>query len=76
MLFFLQLAVLFSFMGPGVPSLVVFLLRPCLHCPVRSTGAATLRAPLTFCEALFTRASKPLRSHTLALLCRPVRLAS
>ena len=51
MLFCLQLAVLFSFVGPGVPSLAVFLLRPCLHCPVRGTGAATLRAPSTLCEA-------------------------
>ena len=39
-------------MGPWVPSLDVFLLS-CLHCPVRGTGAATPRAPLTSVRPCF-----------------------
>ena len=64
MLFCLLLAVLFSFIGPGTLLQLFLLLRPCLHCPVRGTGAATLRKPLTFCEAWCPRASR-LSSRTL-----------
>ena len=53
---------------------LLFLLSPCLHCPVGGIGAASPLAPLTSCEALFPRASKTLRSYTVALLCRRVRL--
>ena len=37
---------------------------------MRGTGAATPRPPLTVCEASFPRASRPLRSCSMALLCR------
>ena len=52
-----------SWVAGSLPWLFL-LLRPRLHCPVRGIGAATLRAPLTFCEALSPRASR-LSSRTL-----------
>ena len=58
-----------SLMGPWVPSLAVFILvMLALSCAKhwRRDPAGTTHV----CEALFPRASRPLRSYTLALLCR------
>ena len=43
----------------SLPWLFLFCVRSCLHCPVRGTDVATQRAPLTLCEAWFSRASRP-----------------
>ena len=68
MLFCLQLAVLFSFMGPGVASLATFSFESIHVYTVLCEALVPMhkRAPLTLCEALFPRASRPLRSHTLS----------